>query len=190
LHTPSHHRARTQAVLSFFSKIHLLRLVRASLAGRRIASELVRSDRRVVAHAPAVRSIRTDASGPTHRSIKFGSPMRRHGQARCPPVSSHVGLGPTWQWLNGRERCWSKAGHAAWPSAAPLRHFALCCGIGSLLHRPTHNEVTSMLAFGPPRRHPMPSSLFKAAAPSQSSTPMLPSPFFPTVVLHTTAGRR
>jgi hypothetical protein len=39
-------------------------------------------------------------------------------------------------------------------------------------------------------QHPMPSGLFKAAAPGQSSTPTLPSPFSPTVVLHTTAERR
>jgi hypothetical protein len=73
---------------------------------------------------------------------------------------------------------------------APPHRFVLCCGIGSLLRPPTNGDVTSMPTLGPPRRHPMPSCLFKSAVPGQSSTPMLPSPFFSTVVLHTTAGRR
>jgi hypothetical protein len=92
-----------------------------------------------------------------------------------PPVSSSVGLGPAWQRLNGRELCWSKAGRATWPSVAPPRRFAQRPGIGSLLRRPTHGEVTSMPALGPPCRHPMPSGLFKMAAAGQSSTLTLPS---------------
>jgi hypothetical protein len=165
--------------------------IRASPAGPRIASARGRTG----PTGPARRlrmPQRCDASGPTRPARRIGPPNLGHScvGADCPPVSSHVGLDPTWQRLNGRERCWSKAGRAAWPSAAPPRRFSLCCGIGSLLRRSTHGEVTSMPAFGPPRRHPMPSGLFKAVAPGQSSTPTLPSPLFPTVVLHTTAGRR
>jgi hypothetical protein len=70
--------------------------------------------------------------------------MRRRGQTRCSHVSSRVGLGPAWQRLNGRERCWSKAGRAAWPSATLPRCFSQRPGIGSLLRHPTHGEVTSM----------------------------------------------
>jgi hypothetical protein len=90
--------------------------------------------------------------------------MHRRGQVHYPPVSFRVGLGTAWQRLNGRELCWSKAGRAAWPSAAPPRRVAHRPGIGSLLRHPTNGEVTSMLALGPPRRHPMPSGLFKLAA--------------------------
>jgi hypothetical protein len=129
----------------------------------------------LVLHPQVVRCIRTDASGPTHRSTKFGSPIRRCGEACCPLMSSRVGLGPAWHRLNGRQLCWSKAGRAAWPFAAPPIRFAQRPGIGSLLHRPTHGEVTSIPALGPPHQHPMPSGLFKPVAAGQSSTSTMPS---------------
>jgi hypothetical protein len=101
--------------------------------------------------------------------------MHRRGQARGPLVSSRVGLGLAWQRLNELEVCWSKAGHAAWPFAAPPYRFAQCPGIGSLMRSPMHGEVTSMPALGPPRRHPVLSGLFKPATAGQSSTLTLPS---------------
>jgi hypothetical protein len=48
-------------------------------------SELVRPDRCVASALPAVRRIRTDASGSTHQWPKFGTSLRRLGQRAHPP---------------------------------------------------------------------------------------------------------
>jgi hypothetical protein len=65
--------------------------IRASPAGPCIASARGRTG--PTGHAPAVRRIRTDASGPTHRSTKFGSQLRRRGlSARVLPCGSRPHL--------------------------------------------------------------------------------------------------
>jgi hypothetical protein len=137
-----------------------------------------------------MRRNRSDAPGPTHRSTKFGSPMCRRGQA----LSAHVLPGGSRPRMAATQ--WARAMLVkGWArrlanSATPPRRFAQRPGIASLLCRPTHSEVTSMSALGPPHRHPMPSGLFKRAAAGQSSTPTLPSSplFFSTPPLD--HGRR
>jgi hypothetical protein len=77
-----------------------------------------------------------------------------------------------------------------WPrhlTICAARRFDLCCGIGSLLRRPTHGEATSMPAFRPTRQHPMPLDVF-LNLPRPTSFSHLDAAFFPTVLLHTTAG--
>jgi hypothetical protein len=117
---------------------------------------------------------RCDASGSTRPARRIDPSNLGH---RCVGlcVSSRMGLAPVWERLNGRERCWSKAGRATWPSVVSPHRFDQPPSIGSLLRCLTHDEVTSMPTLGPPRRHPMSSGLFKPAAAGQSGTLTLPS---------------
>jgi hypothetical protein len=78
----------------------LLEMLRASPAGRRIASERIRTHpnafdrmREADARAPAVRRIRTDASGSTHPHPKFGASLRRPRQHVRPP--NYLAVPPT-----------------------------------------------------------------------------------------------
>jgi hypothetical protein len=132
----------------------------------------------LVVHAPTVRRIQTDTSGPTNWSTKFGSRMRRRGHARCPPVSSHVGLGPAWQRLNGR----SKASRAASPSAASpiasiyVAALAACCAARRMV-RPLQCRH-----FGLRASIQCLEGFLSRPSAASSYTPTLPSspPFFST----------
>jgi hypothetical protein len=143
-----------------------------------------------VAHTLAERRIQTDASGPTHRSTKFGSPMRWRGQACCLPVSSRLGLGPAWQWINGRELCWSKASRAAWPSVVPpvallyAAALAACCAARCMSRSLQCRRLELRAGI---QCHQV---FLNRLCPASSCTSTLSSPFFPTVLLHTTTRWR
>jgi hypothetical protein len=71
-----------------------------------------------------------------------------------------------------------------WPGrltfCCDTHRFTLCCGIGSLLHRPTHGEPLQCRRFGLSTGIQCIQVLLNLPRPASSPTPMLPSPFSPS----------